>query len=243
MTAAELDASLFDGDKHLPVPIALVALCTISAVMLGVAVWMVFFYAPVEKVMGFVQKIFYFHVPSAWVMFLATAISAVGSIGYLINRSDKWDRVGDAAVELAIVFGAAVLISGPLWGRKAWGAYWVWDVRLTSSLVLILTLVACKLVRGYAGSSGRQIAAGLALFAVINSIFVYYSVDFWRGTHPPKVVTKGGLAPQMSQTLWFCVLTFVLVFVCLFWLRLRQGKLRTAMDRLHMRAAEVGLDE
>ncbi len=237
------DVALFDTRRDLPMPPVLVGLCVITAAMIGVAVWMVFFYAPVEKVMGFVQKIFYFHVPSAWVMFLATFISAIGSVGFLIKRTDKWDRVGDSAVELAIVFGMAVMISGPLWGRKAWGAYWVWDVRLTSSLVLILTLVATKIVRGYAGSAAKQIAAGLALFAVINSLFVYYSVDFWRGTHPPKIVTQGGLAPEMSQTLWFCVLTFVLAFVCLFWLRLRVAKLRTAMDRLHMQAAEAGLDD
>jgi heme exporter protein C len=244
MSTAELRAELFEGKKGLPLPPLLVLLTVLTAGMIAVGVWMVFFYAPVEKQMGFVQKIFYFHVPAAWVMFLATAVTAVGSVGYLIKRTDTWDRVGDTAVELAVIFGAMVLITGPLWGRKAWGAYWVWDVRLTSSLVLVLTLVACKIVRGYAGASAKQISSGLAVFAVINSIFVYYSVDLWRGTHPPKLINrKGGLAPEMSQTLWFCVLTFVLVFVCLFWVRLRQAKLRAAMDRLHMQAAEIGLDD
>jgi heme exporter protein C len=189
-----------------------------------------------------VQKIFYFHVPAAWIMFLATFISAVGSVAYLIRRADRWDRVGDAGVELAILFGAMVLISGPLWGRKAWGAYWVWDVRLTSSLVLVLTLVACKIVRGYAGASAKQISSGLAVLAVVNSAFVYYSVDIWRGTHPPKIVSQGGLAKEMSQTLWFCVFTFILAFTCLFWLRLRMGKLRATMDHIHMQAAEAGMD-
>ena len=229
--------------KELKTPPLLILLLVVAAVMLPTAVYMAFYYAPVEKVMGFVQKIFYFHVPAAWVMFLATFMCGVGSIGFLIRRTDRWDRIGDAGVELAIVFGAMVLITGPLWGRKAWGAYWVWDVRLTSSLVLILTLVACKIVRGYAGASAKQVASGLAVFAVINSIFVYYSVDFWRGTHPPKLIAKGGLAPEMSTALWFCVFTFLVVFICLFWLRIRQAALRSSMDRVHMQLAEAGLSD
>ncbi len=215
------------------------------AVLVGLmfvaAAYMVFFHAPTEKVMGFVQKIFYFHVPSAWNMFLGVGVAAVGSVMYLVKRTDKWDRIGDAGVELAVLFGAMVLISGPLWGRKAWGAFWVWDVRLTSSLVLVLTLVACKMVRGYAGAEAKKIAAGLAVFAVINSAFVYYSVDIWRGTHPPKLVAT--LAPAMKQTFWFSTLTFLIAFFVLLTLRLRTGRLQSALDRLHLRLTESGLDD
>lgn len=223
-------------------PKLLMALTVVCLAMLARGLWMTFYYAPTEKVMGFVQKIFYFHVPAAWVMFLATFVCAVGSIAYLITRKESWDILGDASVELAVLFGTMVLISGPLWGRKAWGAYWVWDVRLTSSLVLVLTLVACKIVRGYAGAASKQIASGLSVFAVVNSVFVYYSVDLWRGTHPPKIVTKGDLAPQMSETLWFCVATFVLMFVALLWTRIRLGKHRSRLDRLHHQAAELGIE-
>ena len=218
-------------------------LCIIlSVAMIARGFWMAFYYAPTEKVMGFVQKIFYFHVPAAWIMFLATFVCAVGSIGYLVTRKDKWDVVGDAAVELAVLFGAMVLITGPLWGRKAWGAYWVWDVRLTSSLVLVLTLVACKIVRGYAGPSSKQIASGLAVFAVVNSVFVYYSVDIWKGTHPPKIVAKGDLAPEMSETLWFCVSAFIVLFVTLMWSRIRLGRRRTELDSMYHQAAELGIE-
>ena len=210
--------------------------------MLARALWMIFEYAPTEKIMGFVQKIFYFHVPAAWIMFLATFICAIGSVGYLIKRTESWDILGDAAIDLAVLFGAMVLITGPLWGRKAWGAYWVWDVRLTSSLVLVLTLVACKIVRGYAGSASKQISSGLAVFAVVNSLFVYYSVDLWRGTHPPKIVSRGDLAPKMSETLWFCVLTFVILFVVLLWNRIRLGYLRAELDEHHRKAAALGVE-
>jgi heme exporter protein C len=234
-------ASLLEGERPIGTPIGLLGLLAVCAAMMFAAVYMVFMYAPLEKEMGFIQKIFYFHVPSAWNMFFAVGVACVGSVGFLIKRTDRWDRIGDTGTELAIVFGIMVLISGPLWGRKAWGAYWVWDVRLTSSLVLVLTMIAAKIVRGYAGPSAKQIAAGLTVFAVLDSVFVYYSVDIWRGTHPPKLVQT--LETSMKQTFWFCVLTFLLVFVSLLWVRLRMGKLKSAVDRAHMLATEAGLHD
>jgi heme exporter protein C len=231
---------IFDGEGPVKVPPVLQWLTIVSAAMMATAVWMIFFDTPEERVMGFVQKIFYFHVPSAWgLLFVGVPLAALGSVMFLIKRDEKWDRIGDVGVEIAILFGAMVLFSGPLWGRKAWGVYWVWDVRLTSTLVLVLTLVACKIVRTYAGPSARTVSAGLALFALINSVFVYYSVDYFRGTHPPKVV-QNKLDPDMARTFWFCVATFMLTAVCLTWTRLRLGALRSALDRLHMRAAEEG---
>lgn len=235
---------LFDTSKGLPVPWALVGLSVLVGVLFPICIALVFFYAPLEKEMGYVQKIFYFHVPAAWIMLISAPVMAYSSIAYLWRRTDKWDRLNDAAVELAILFGVLVLISGPLWGRKAWGVYWVWDVRLTSSLVLVLTLVACKIVRAYAGPAAKQISAGLSVLAVFNAVFVYVSVDIWRGTHPEKVVNKsGGLAPGMRLAFWLCVLTFILGYVVMLWTRVRAGKLRTALDRLRMKAIEAGLED
>lgn len=233
---------LFDG-KPLKTSKALLALTGVAALMMMRAIWMAFYYAPEEREMGFVQRIFYFHVPSAWMMMLAAAVMAVASVGYLIKKTDGWDRLADAAVELSIIFGAMVMISGPLWGRKAWGAYWVWDVRLTSTLILVLTLVACKIVRSYAGPSSKQISAGLGVLAVLNSLFVYFCVIFWRTTHPQQVTGGGKLHPQMRETLFFCAFTFLVVGGCMLWARLRMGRLRTGLDRLYMRATEAGLND
>lgn len=231
-----------DDRRILTFPPVLAILSVVTAAMMATSVYLAFIYAPEERVMGFVQKIFYFHVPSAWVMFLAVGTAAVGSIAFLATRAAKWDRLSDAATELALVFGALVLFSGPLWGRKAWGAYWVWDVRLTSTLVLFLTMVAAKIVRGYAGGAAKKIAAGLVVFAVINSVFVYYSVDIWRGTHPPKVI-QGKLDPQMATALWTAVASFVLAYVCLLWTRLRLGVLEASLDRAHMLATQAELND
>ncbi|NJK89959.1 MAG: cytochrome c biogenesis protein CcsA [Myxococcales bacterium] len=214
-------------------PIGLVILSLAAAVFLATGAYMAFFYAPSERIMGFIQKIFYFHVPAAWMMLLSVPLMAVGSIGYLITRRNVWDRISDAAVELAILFGVLVLVTGPLWGRKAWGVYWVWDVRLTSSLVLVLTLVACKIVRNYAGPSAKQVAAGLSVLAVLNAVFVWVSVDIWRGTHPPKLVAT--LEPRMKQTFWLCVLAFHLAYLALLWTRLRFGRLQDTLDELRNR--------
>ena len=243
-TDDSLRLELFDCGKEFRTPPLLVALAGILAVLFPICIWMVFFYAPIEKQMGFVQKIFYFHVPAAWIVLVSAPVMAVSSIAYLVKRSDRWDRLNDAAVELAILFGALLLISGPLWGRKAWGAYWVWDVRLTSSLVLVLTLVACKIVRSYAGHAAKQISAGLSVLAVLNAVFVYLSVELWRGTHPEKVVSKaGGLSPGMKSTFWLCVFTFLVAYVVMLWVRTRVGKLETALDRLHMKCVEAGLED
>lgn len=238
MTA--IRAQLFGHPRGLRTPSLLVALSAAAALVIAAGVWMTFFYAPEERIMGFVQKIFYFHVPSAWLMLFSVPIMAVGAVMYLVKKEDRWDRLADTAVELSIVFGMLTLISGPLWGRKAWGVFWVWDVRLTSSLVLVLTLVATKIVRSYAGTSAKQIAAGLSILAVANALFVWISVDIWRGTHPPKLVQK--LEGEMWATFWVCVLGFHLGYAALMWARLRVGKLRTALDHLHMQAAEADID-
>jgi heme exporter protein C len=220
------------GSVSMKTPPLLVALSVAAAVVLAVASWMVFFYAPEERVMGFVQKIFYFHVPCAWMMLLSAPVMAVGAVAYLATRRPGFDRLADAAVELSILFGALVLITGPLWGRKAWGAYWVWDVRLTSSLVLVMTLVATKIVRAYAGPSARQVAAALSVLAVLNAVFVWKAVDLWKGTHPPKLVQT--LVPDMKLTFWVAVLGFHLAYGALLWARLRYGRLRDETERLQL---------
>ncbi|MBI4817359.1 MAG: cytochrome c biogenesis protein CcsA [Deltaproteobacteria bacterium] len=238
-------SALFDSPRAEKTPPALLGLAVLAAVLVPYSAWRIFFQTPEEEVMGFVQKIFYFHVPSAMNMFLAIVIAAVGSIGYLLKQTDFFDNLEDSAVDLAILFGAAVLISGPLWGRKAWGAYWVWDVRLTSTLVLFLTLLATKIVRTYAGPAAKQITAGLTLFAVVNSLFVYVCVRIWKTTHPGPIIGPdgGGLDAAMRTTFNISWLALTLAFVALLWMRLRLGALRTGVDRLHHLATEAGLDE
>lgn len=230
--------------------LALMTLLTLATIIcLSIALRQIFFVAPVEAKMGFVQKIFYFHVPAAWVMLLALIPIETFSLLYVFTRRAKFDYIAHAALELALLFGFITLVTGPLWGRKAWGVYWAWDVRLTSTLVLILTLLAAKMVRSsglsqnsgvsQTGTSlplGKLIAAGLSMLAVINGVFVYVSVDLWRGTHPEKLVTKGGLDPQMKPAFWISVLAFHLLFFVLFTVRRKQLEQEDKIEALWVKA-------
>src|SRR5580692_5078559 len=176
--------------------------------------------APIEPVMGVVQKIFYFHVPCAIMMFLSTFVAAAGSLSYLFKGAERGDRLAHAAGELGVLFGACVLVSGPLWGRKAWGVYWQWDARLTSSLLLFLILIGYMLARRYGGPGGRKLSAALALFAAVDVPLVYKSVDIWRTVHPQtSVVPK--LDPRMRPAFWSAFLLMTIVWSLLLALRYR----------------------
>jgi len=218
------------------------ACVAIAALLLMEGTWLAFFHAPVEMKMGFVQKIFYFHVPAAWIMFLSVAVNAVASIVYLVKRSEKADRAARAAAEIAVVFGVMVLVTGPLWGWKAWGKPWVWDVRLTSSLLLWLVLVAYLVVRAFGGAGARSLSAGLAIFAVVQVPLIYFSVDLWRGTHPPRLISKGGLNAEMATALFTCTFAFIFLFVAIYALRLAFGLQANQLDSLHLRLEELEED-
>jgi heme exporter protein C len=189
--------------------------------------------APVEPVMGVVQKIFYFHVPCAIMMFVATFVAAGGSIAFLFKGSERGDRLALAAGELGVLFGACTLVTGPLWGRKAWGVWWQWDARLTSSLLLFLILNGYLLARKYGGPGGRKLAAALALFAAIDVPLVYKSVDIWRTVHPKTTVVPT-LDARMMPAFWSAFALISLTFTLLLVLRLRVEKLRAAAADLEL---------
>ncbi len=175
--------------------------------------------APREITMGFVQKIFYFHVPCAWLLMLSTLVCAGGSVAYLFGGSERGDRVALSAAELGVLFGMCVLVSGPLWAKAAWGVFWQWEARLTSSLLLWLMLLAYVLARRYGGPSARRLAAALALFAAIDTPLVYFSVRFFRSIHPSNTVVST-LGPGMRGAFWLSLLAFTALWAVLLTARL-----------------------
>jgi heme exporter protein C len=213
-------------------------------VMLGLAIgmfaaapWMIDA-APSEATMGLVYKIYFFHMPSAW-MFLAAAITAgVASARFLFMKRPSADYWIVAAAELAVLFGSFTLVTGPLWARKSWGVWWVWDARLTSSLMLFLIFVAYTLLRKYGGPGSDKLGAGLALFGMANVPFIYISVNFWRTFHPPtSVVPK--LPVEMGIPLWFCVIAFTLLYVVLLRLRARLEHQRARVEALYLAEDDI----
>jgi heme exporter protein C len=183
--------------------------------------------------MGLVQKIFYFHLPSAWMFLLSGIVCGVASARYLANGVSRHDRVAQAAAELVVLFGAITLVTGPLWGWKRWGVPWVWDVRLTSSLVSWMVAVAYILLRRYGGAGSDKLAAGLALFGLANVPFIYVSVNIWNSQHPKTTVVPS-LSVSFGVPLWFTVATFLVLFTLLLRLRVHLEEQRARVDSLYL---------
>ena len=206
------------------------AILMVALAMFAVAPYLIA-QAPYESTMGLVQKIFYYHAPVGVVMFVATFTCGFASIAYLVRGKASSDRLAEAAAELTVVLGAIVLITGPLWARKAWGVWWQWDARLTSTLVLWLLFSAYLLLRRFGGPGTEKLAAGVALFGMANVPFIYWSVNVWRTMHPKTTVVPS-LVPEMRFPFYWCLVAFLLLFVALLRTRVRLAEQQDALDLL-----------
>ena len=201
-----------------------IALNALAALALTASLWMVFFYVPTEAEMGVVQRIFYVHVPSAWVAFLAFGIVALCSLGYLWLRDERLDAISVASAELGLLFTTIVLVTGPLWGKIAWGAWWVWEPRLTLTLLLWFIYVGYFILRGAADSPerGKRFAAILGIVGAVDIPLIHLSVTWFRSQHPEAVILRPEgpqAAPEIVQTLLVSFLAFTLLFFGLLMVR------------------------
>lgn len=217
--------------RKLYTPLACVTMALFAAAPLMVA------RAPYEASMGLVQKIFYFHVPSAMMMFISVFVCGIASAIYLFRRSPAADRVAVSAAELVAVFGVIVLVTGPLWARKSWGVWWQWDARLTLSLLLWMIFLAYLLVRKYGGPGSEKLAAAMSLFGMANVPFVYVSVNIWRTLHPKTTVIPT-LGAGMRGPFWFCVLAFALLYTLMLMARVRLEEQRARLEQLYLDAED-----
>ncbi len=201
------------------------------------ALYTIFVVAPVELQMGIVQKIFYFHVPSAYAMYIGFTVSAVGSGVYLLKRDARWDAIAVAGAEVGTLFCLIVLLTGPLWARKAWGVWWTWDPRLTTTLLSGMIFAAYLALRsmGDAGEVEKRFAAGLALLGLVNLPLIHYSVQRWRGVHPTVITGKGGgLESEMYWALGLSFIAFTGLAVLLIWARASVERQRDEAARLRL---------
>ena len=212
-----------------------------SSVLLGLgfalmlaALYLVFIYVPTEETMGVVQRVFYFHVPLAWVGFLAFLVVFVCSILYLWRRDAKWDTIAGSSAEVGMVFTTLVLITGPIWAKAAWGVWWTWDFRLTATLVLWLIYIAYLLVRSYTAeeSRGARFAAVLGIVGFIDVPIVALAIRLWRTQHPGPVVFEGGLAPSMLLALLVSIAAFTVLYILLVGQRVSLRNLGAELKRL-----------
>lgn len=189
--------------------------------------------APFESSMGVVSKIFYFHVPSWFAMFTAIAICGGASLIHLFRNNPRADRIAEAAGEIAVVFGLMGLVTGPLWGRKAWGVWWIWDAKLTIALLLEMTFISGIIVRKYGGPGSDKLAAAVGIFGLAVTPFVYEAVNIWRTIHPLTSVVPT-LPQRMAVPFWFCVTAYMLLLAVLLMLRVNLGKRQAALDELYL---------
>lgn len=209
-------------------------LAVLTAALLSYALYEALVVAPTDQLQGDVYRIIYYHVPSAWTMFIFFLVNFVASVVYLIRRNPKADAVAVAAAEVGVVFCTVVLVTGPIWARPVWGIWWTWDVRLTSTLVLWLIYVSYLILRRF--SSGGQmpvLAAALAVFGALDMPLVYFSIWFFRTQHPQPVVGGGGsIDPRMFQVWLINWAAFLCFGLLVFWSRYRLEVLRREVEEV-----------
>jgi len=206
----------------------LLALWLLVTVGMCGAIYLVFLYAPEEVVMGASQRIFYFHVPTAMMTYLGVFVLLGASIAYLWTRHSAWDNLSRAATETGLLFCSLVLVTGPIWAKPAWGTWWTWEARLTTTLILWVLLVGCLMVRSYAENRdvGARMAAIVGIVAAVDIPIIHKAVEWWRGQHPTVFAAEGNaLDPRMQLTFGICSLVFMLLFTLILATRYRVAEL------------------
>jgi len=198
------------------------------------ALYAIFLYAPVEKTMGVIQKIFYIHVPAAFLAYLAFFITFIASIFYLYRKDSKWDTVAHCAVETGVIFCTIVLITGPIWAKPTWNVWWTWDPRLTTTLILWFTYVAYLMLRRSVKENQRaNLSAVFGIIGFINVPITFFSIRLWRTIHPVIITSRGlNMSWPMKLSLIITVIAFCFLFFSLLASRIR-------LERLKMRIAEI----
>ena len=212
-----------------------VYLLIVSGILMLVNLYMIFMVAPTDAILGHVQRVFYFHVPMAMMSFLAFLVVFLGSLIYLLRRQMWWDNLSYAAAEVGIVFISLTLITGMIWAKPVWNAWWIWTPRLTTTLILWLIYVAYLMIRAYAPSQSKAAIYGavMGMIGFIDVLVVYFSVEWWPGIHPAPVVgplsESDSLDSTMRGVLGFSFLTFIFL---LLYLVLERMALRSSEGRI-----------
>ena len=213
-----------------------------TTILLTISLAAIFLYAPTERVQGDVQRIFYLHLPLAWIAYLAYFLVFVSSVLYLWKGAARWDLLARSAAEVGAVFTTLVLVTGSIWARPIWGTWWSWDARLTTTLMLWFIYVGYLMLRSYIVDErrGARYAAVLWIIGFVDVPIIHQSVTWWRTLHPePIVVAPGGpnMPPSMVQTLALSLIALTCLFAWLLQQRYRLEWLRAEVRELRQRPA------
>src|SRR5688572_21903967 len=213
-------------------------LVAVTAIFFAYLIYFIFMQTPAAQIEagGIAQKIFYFHVPAAYAMYLSGTVCFIASAAYLVTPSDKRDAWARAGAEVAVAFGAVMLISGPLWAKKAWGVYWAWEPRLVTTLLSVLIYIAVVVLRAFAGEgeAERKFAAALGVLGTVNLPIIHYSVQKWGDVHPTVIGRGGGglQHPDMKMALWLGFITMTLFAIVLLITRARLALANARLERV-----------
>jgi len=196
-------------------PIVSLVLGMLSFIGMMFSIGMIFLYAPTDAVEGNAQRIFYFHVPIAWIGMLSFGVLTAAGIGYLVTKRDHWDWLARAAAEIGAVFITLALVTGSIWGRITWGTWWTWDPKLTATLILWFMYIGYIMLRSYMGrtTSSGYAGAVLSIVGLVDVPIIYLSVQWWRGLHPSaQVGVQGALPSSVVLTLMVSLVTFTIFY-------------------------------
>lgn len=211
------------------------AICALlSAVLMPIAMLLIFFYAPEEATLGIIQKIFYIHVPLAWWGLISYAVVFFASIHYIRTAKDAWDSLARASAEIGVLFTILTLATGMIWGRISWGVWWTWDPRLTTALVLFFLYAAYLIIDTLSMPplQRKKVSAVLGIVAFINVPLVFFSAHLWRSIHPAVFTTKSvGLPPKILAVFLYTLCSFFFIWIAILTLRYAQLKLRDTLER------------
>jgi heme exporter protein C len=225
-------------------PLTLKILDVISIVMLGISAYLALIFAPTELVMGAVQRVFYFHIGTAWTALLGFILAAVFSVIYLIKKDLKWDRLQVASIEVSLVFFLITIVLGSIWARPAWNTWWTWDPRLTTAAVTELIYIAYFMLRQGLDDPERRARFG-AVYALVGGIsapITFFAIRLFRTIHPVVIgggnpEAQGGFAmtADMRTAFFFALITFTIIFIDLFWNRILLGELQDNVEQLKLK--------
>jgi heme exporter protein C len=227
-----------------PKPTALKVLDILSIILLAISAYLALVYAPTERVMGDVQRVFYFHIGTAWTALLGFILAAVFSVIYLIKKDLKWDRYEVAAIEVSLVFFLITIVLGSIWARPAWNTWWTWDPRLTTAAVTELIYVAYFMLRQGIDDPEKRARFG-AVYALVGGLsapITFFAIRLFRTIHPVVIggtnpAADGGfsMTADMRVAFFFALFTFTIIFIDLFWNRIRLGDLQEKVEQLKLR--------
>ncbi len=229
-----------------PKPVFLKILDVTSIILLGVATYLALVFAPTELVMGNVQRVFYFHIGTAWVGLLGFILASGFGVTYLVTKNPKWDIVEVAAVEISVVFFLITIVLGSIWARPVWNTWWTWDPRLTTAAITELVYVAYFMLRSGIEDPDRRARFGAvyALLGGLSAPITFMAIRLFRSIHPVVIGAanenqeKMNMTGDMKVAFFFALFAFTIIFIDLFWNRIRLGQLQSKVEQLKLKVMQ-----